>query len=63
MNISIDIILSKKLETIFSNNSFLRIFEEWQMKVSFLESISTSSYDTEGVHEIVIVSSTELNDL
>ena len=59
IEISIDIVLSKTLETIFYNAEFLRTFEEKRIKISFLETISVENYDMDVVSDILVISSCE----
>ena len=63
IEISIDIVLSKNLETIFYNPEFLKTFEEKRIKISFLETISVENYDMDVVSDILVISSCEDSEI
>ena len=62
-NFSIDLIMSKQLETLFYNSDFKATFSTGRVKVSFFESIQIEKYDLEKVNGIILITSNQEQEI
>lgn len=60
---SVDMIMSKELETVFYNADFKAAFTTGSLKVSFFENIIIPKYDLEKVNEIILISSNQESEI